>query len=123
MRILLIDDSNTTRRIQKNQLNQIGIDSIFEAPDGKKGLEMLKENMPIDLVLLDQNMPVMDGLSCLKTIRTNQTYKNVRVIMCTSEKSKESIIEAIKAGANDYITKPFLPEDLKKKILVSTEAV
>lgn len=118
MRILLVDDSDTMRRIQINQLKQIGIQDILQADNGKVGLEVLEQNMPIDLIMLDQNMPVMDGLTCLKAIRANNSYKNVRVIMCTSESEKEMVLEAIKAGANDYIKKPFQCDSLKKKILV-----
>ena len=118
MRVLLVDDSDTMRRIQVNQLKQLGVQEIFQADNGKTGLETLEKNMPIDLVMLDQNMPIMDGLTCLKTIRANDAYKYVRVIMCTSESEKEMVFEAIKAGANDYIKKPFQGDALKKKVLV-----
>ena len=119
MRVLLVDDSDTMRRIQVNQLKQLGVHEIFEAEDGKDGLEKLEKNMPIDLVMLDQNMPVMNGITCLKAIRANPNYKNVRVIMCTSESEKEMVFEAIKAGANDYIKKPFQGDALKKKVILS----
>lgn len=116
MKILLVDDSNTMRRIQKTQLNKIGIENIIEAENGEQALGALKENMPIDCVLLDWNMPVMDGLSCLKAIRADDAFKDVKVIMCTSESEKAKVLETIKAGANDYIVKPFTPEALVKKL-------
>ncbi len=118
MRILLIDDSVTMRRIQANQLKGIGITQIFEAGDGQEGLDQLKDNMPIDVVFLDWNMPLMDGITCLKKMRENTAYKDVKILMCTSESEKARVFEAIKAGANDYIVKPFGADALKKKLRV-----
>lgn len=116
MRILLIDDSNTMRRMQKNQLMQMGIDEIFEADNGQNGLDMLKKMMPIDLILLDWNMPVMNGITFLKTIRANSEYNGIKVIMCTSESEKGKVIEAMREGANNYIVKPFTPANLQEKL-------
>ena len=118
MKILLVDDSVTMRRIQSNQLKEIGVSDIFEAGDGQEGLNQLEKNMPIDVVLLDWNMPVMDGITCLKKIRENSAYKDVKVLMCTSESEKSRVFEAVKAGANDYIVKPFEPDALKKKLSI-----
>ncbi len=116
MKILLIDDSVTMRRIQSNQLKDMGVAEIVEAGDGREGLDQLGKNMPIDVVFLDWNMPVMDGITCLKKIRENPAYKDVKVLMCTSESEKARVFEAVKAGANDYIVKPFEPDALKKKL-------
>ena len=116
MRILLVDDSSTMRRIQKTQLINLGLKEIIEAENGDDAFSKLSANMPIDLVLLDWNMPVMDGISFLKKVRSMKEYKDVKIIMCTSESEKEKVIEALKAGANNYIVKPFTPEGLKEKL-------
>lgn len=116
MRILLVDDSNTMRRIQVNQLNQLGVTDIVQAENGKDALDKLSSQMPVDIVLLDWNMPIMDGFDCLTEIRKDGSYKDVKVIMCTSESEKARVLEALKAGANNYIVKPFTPDTLKEKI-------
>ena len=116
MKVLLVDDSVTMRRIQKTQINTLGITDIIEAGDGQEALGKLKGSMPIDLVLLDWNMPVMDGITFLKTVRADDTYKDVKIIMCTSESEKTRVVEALKSGANNYIIKPFTPEALKEKL-------
>ncbi len=116
MKVLLVDDSNTMRRIQKNQLAGVGIGDVVEAVDGQDAMVKLQNFMPIDVVLLDWNMPVMDGMTFLKQVRTDDKYKDVKVIMCTSESEKGKVLEALKAGANDYMVKPFTPEALKKKL-------
>lgn len=88
MKILLIDDSATMRRIQKTQINGLGITDVVEAGDGEEGFKRLQESMPIDLIMLDWNMPVMDGFTFLKKVRADNTYKDVKIIMCTSESEK-----------------------------------
>ncbi|MDD5675092.1 MAG: response regulator [Chitinivibrionales bacterium] len=116
MRILLVDDSSTMRRIQKTQLTNLGVTDIFEAGDGEAALGVLANTTGLDYILLDWNMPVMDGLTFLKRVREDGTYSKVKVVMCTSESEKERVFEALKAGANDYIVKPFTPEALKEKL-------
>jgi two-component system chemotaxis response regulator CheY len=115
---MLVDDSQTMRRIQKTQLNGMGINDIVEASNGEEGLAMLKSAWPIDMVLLDWNMPVMDGITFLKKVRAEAGYKSMKIIMCTSEAEKMRVVEAIKAGANNYIIKPFTPESLKEKLQI-----
>lgn len=115
MRVLLVDDSATMRRIQKTQINNLGITDVVEAGDGSEALEKLQASMPVDVILLDWNMPVMDGFTFLKKVRENATYKMVKIIMCTSESEKSRVVEALKAGANNYLVKPFTPEALKEK--------
>jgi len=115
MKLLLVDDSSTMRRIQRNVLEKIGISDIEEASDGLEAIQKLREK-PFDIVLLDWNMPNLDGLSTLKKIRATEGIKSVRVVMCTSESEKTKIIEAVKCGANNYIVKPFTPEVLKEKL-------
>jgi two-component system chemotaxis response regulator CheY len=116
MRFMLVDDSQTMRRIQKTQLNGMGITDIQEASNGEEAMALLKTGGPFDIILLDWNMPVMDGLTFLKKARADEAYKSVKIIMCTSEAEKMKVVEAIKAGANNYIVKPFTPEALKEKL-------
>jgi two-component system chemotaxis response regulator CheY len=104
------------RRIQKTQINGLGVTDIIEAGDGQEALAKLKSNMPIDIVLLDWNMPVMDGITFLKTVRADDTYKGVKIVMCTSESEKSRVVEALKSGASNYIIKPFTPDALKEKL-------
>ncbi len=115
MKVITIDDSSTMRRIIKNTLKRIGYgDEILEAGDGKEALEVL-ENNEVDLIITDWNMPVMDGLTFVKTIRANSKYDDTPIIMVTTEAAKEDIITALKAGVNNYIVKPFTPDVLKEK--------
>jgi two-component system chemotaxis response regulator CheY len=116
MKLMLVDDSQTMRRIQRTQLNGLGISDILEAANGEEALGLLQSNAAIDIILLDWNMPVMDGFTFLKKVRADATYRNVKIIMCTSEAEKMKVVEAIKAGANNYIVKPFTPEALKEKL-------
>lgn len=113
MKILLIDDSRTMRNIQKAVLTQIGTHEIQEACDGQDGLSKLAAFNP-ELILVDWNMPNMDGLTFIKTFR--QTNKTTPVIMVTAEAEKSRVIEAIKAGVNNYVVKPFTPDLLKQRI-------
>ncbi len=116
MRVLLVDDSTTMRRIQQNQLNGLGITDIIQAEDGRDALEKAAANMPIDFMFLDWNMPIMNGLDCLKTLRADPAYKDMKIIMCTSESEKERVLEALKAGASNYIVKPFDAAAIKEKL-------
>ncbi|MBD3344731.1 MAG: response regulator [Chitinivibrionales bacterium] len=116
MKILLVDDSAIMRKIQKTQLSGMGITDVVEAGDGQQALDKLESSMPVDTILLDWNMPVMDGITFLKKARENAAYKDVKIIMCTSESEKPKVVEALKTGANNYIVKPFTPEALKEKL-------
>ncbi len=116
MRMLLVDDSATMRRIQKTQLEGLGVDYIVEAGDGEEALSVLQENMPIDVILLDWNMPVMDGMTFLKKVRTDAAYAGVKIVMCTSESEKSKVVEAMKEGVTNYVIKPFTQEVLKDKL-------
>jgi two-component system chemotaxis response regulator CheY len=116
MKIITIDDSSTMRRIIKNTLERIGYGGdILEAEDGKQALSVLSKNK-VDLIITDWNMPNMDGLSFVKAIRSMHEWDDVPIIMVTTEAAKEDILEALKAGVNNYIVKPFTPEVLKEKI-------
>jgi two-component system, chemotaxis family, chemotaxis protein CheY len=113
VKILLVDDSRTIRNIQKNVLGQLGHSDICEAGDGVEALQVLKQNRP-DLMLVDWNMPNMDGLTLIKTVR--ETDKTLPIIMCTTEAEKSRVLEAIKAGVNNYVVKPFTAETMSEKI-------
>lgn len=116
MKVLLTDDSSTMRKIQKRVLDSMGITDVIEAGNGKEALERIKENNDFDFILLDINMPEMNGMETLAAIRSNPDTAKLPVIMCTSVAEKGQVMEAIKAGATNYLVKPFQPEDLKKKI-------
>jgi two-component system, chemotaxis family, chemotaxis protein CheY len=116
MRIMLVDDSLTMRRIQRTQLTNMGITDVVEASNGEEALSVLQKSMPVDVILLDWNMPVMDGFAFLKVARANPAFAKVKIVMCTSESEKSRVVEALKAGANNYIVKPFTPEALKEKL-------
>ncbi len=113
MNILLVDDSRTIRNIQKNVLKQLGHTDIDEAEDGVKALAQFKKHTP-DLMLVDWNMPNMDGITLIQKVR--ETNKTIPIIMCTTEAEKSRVLEAIKAGVNNYIVKPFTVESLGEKI-------
>ncbi|WP_025321676.1 chemotaxis response regulator CheY [Deferrisoma camini] len=113
MKILTVDDSSTMRRIIKNTLNRLGYTDVVEA---EHGVDALAKMAGVGLVLTDWNMPEMDGLTFVKALRSNPQYKEIPIIMVTTEAAKKEILEAIKAGVTDYIVKPFTPDTLKEKI-------
>ncbi|NQT19185.1 MAG: response regulator [Planctomycetes bacterium] len=113
MKVLLVDDSSTMRRIQKNVLSKSGHTDVIEAADGISA-QIKLESGEVDLILLDWNMPNMDGLTFLKTIREQGV--STPVIMVTTEGQKENILTALQSGANSYVVKPFTPDVLTKRI-------
>jgi two-component system chemotaxis response regulator CheY len=120
-KILSVDDSAIIRRIVSNVTDMLGYE-FLEAGNGQEGLEVLQANVEdIALVLLDWNMPVMDGHAALKAIKDDPRYKDIPVMMLTTEGARDNIVEAIRAGAKQYLTKPFTPEDLSTKILQCVE--
>ncbi len=115
MKILVVDDFSTMRRIVKNVLKQLGYKNIDEAEDGAEALSKLKSK-GFDFVVSDWNMPNMDGLEMLHKIRTDPELKELPVLMVTAEAEKDKVITALKAGVNNYIVKPFTAETLKQKM-------
>ncbi len=115
IKILVVDDFATMRKIVKNVLQQLGYTNIEEAENGEEALKKLKADK-FDFVVSDWNMPVMDGLTMLKKIRSDENLKHIPVIMVTAEAEKSKVIEAIKAGVNNYIVKPFTAETMKQKM-------
>jgi len=115
MKILVVDDFSTMRRIVKNLLQELGFSNIQEADDGATALPMLKA-ATFDFVVTDWNMPGMTGIDLLKAIRADASLKAIPVLMVTAENSREQIIEAAQSGVNGYIVKPFTAITLKEKI-------
>jgi two-component system chemotaxis response regulator CheY len=115
MKLLTVDDFSTMRRIIRNILRQIGYSNIAEAETGGAALNTL-QTQDIDFVISDWNMPGMSGLELLQAIRADDKLKNIPVLMVTAEALKDNVVEALKAGVNGYIVKPFTAETLKEKI-------
>ncbi|GIX37353.1 MAG: response regulator [Silanimonas sp.] len=115
MRILVVDDFSTMRRIVKNLLADLGLTNVAEAEDGGVAFTMLKQG-GFDFVVTDWNMPGVTGIELLKMIRADEKLKTLPVLMVTAEAKREQIIEAAQAGVNGYIIKPFTAATLKEKI-------
>lgn len=115
MRVLVVDDFATMRRIISNVLKQLGFENILEAEDGTKALQVL-ETEKVDFVITDWNMPQMSGLDLLKAIRASEDKKDIPVLMVTAEAMQENIMKAAQAGVNNYIIKPFDAKTLSDKI-------
>ncbi len=113
MKILLVDDSRTIRNIQKNTLKTLGYEDVFEAADGLEALAALSKQKA-DLMLVDWNMPNMDGITLVRKVR--ETDRRTPIIMVTTEAEKSRVLEAVKAGVNNYVVKPFTAETLAEKI-------
>jgi len=113
MNILLVDDSRTIRNIQKNTLKTLGHEDVTEAADGIEALACIAKQRP-DLMLVDWNMPNMDGITLIKKVR--ETDKTLPIIMVTTEAEKSRVLQAVKAGVNNYVVKPFTAETLAEKI-------
>ncbi len=115
MKILVVDDFSTMRRIVRNILKQLGFTNVEEAEDGDVALEKLK-NGDFQFVVADWNMPNMSGLEMLKAIRADDSLKDIPVLMVTAEAEKENVIQAAQAGVNDYVVKPFTADIMQQKI-------
>jgi two-component system chemotaxis response regulator CheY len=115
MKILVVDDFSTMRRIIKNLLKDLGFTNIQEADDGNTALPMLQQG-DFDFVVTDWNMPGMQGIDLLRAIRADEKLKRTPVLMVTAEAKKEQIIAAAQAGVNGYVIKPFTAATLKEKL-------
>lgn len=115
MQALVIDDSRAVRLIVGNILRDQGYE-VHDAAHGQEGLDKLRQNPDIALVLVDWNMPVMDGLEFIQTVRRDRTWDALRIVMVTTETESEQVQRAIAAGANEYVMKPFAPEVLVAKL-------
>jgi two-component system chemotaxis response regulator CheY len=116
LKFLIVDDSVTMRRIVANSLKTIGHELFVEASDGKEAMVKLNSDEEINFVITDWNMPEVSGLELVRTIRANEKYVALPILMVTTRGLKEDIVEALQAKVNNYIVKPFTPQILKEKI-------
>lgn len=115
MKVLVVDDFATMRKILRNVLRQIGFTNITEADDGKTALNELKKEK-FDLILCDWNMPKMPGIVLLKEMKSDDDLKDIPFIMVTADAQKKHIVEGVKAGVNSYVVKPFSAETMNEKL-------
>jgi len=115
MKFLVIDDSQTMRRIVNNSLRTLGYEDIIEAEDGKDAITKLYGDK-VDFIITDWNMPNMSGLEFTRAVRADEQYAQLPILMVTTRGMKDDVIEALKARVNNYIIKPFTPQVLKEKI-------
>lgn len=115
MKVLVVDDFATMRRIVKGVLKQLGFTQTIEAEDGSAALAELKKQS-VGLIVSDWNMPKMTGLDFLKAVRADDSLKGIPFIMLTAEGQKENVLEAVKAGVSNYIVKPFTLETFSEKL-------
>ena len=122
IKILVVDDFATMRKVIRNLLKQVGYENIVEAEDGVIALKILK-SQKIDLVISDWNMPNMTGLELLKAVRSDEDLKSTPFLMVTAEALQDNVIAAVKAGVSNYIVKPFTAEVLNDKITKILEKI
>jgi Response regulator containing CheY-like receiver, AAA-type ATPase, and DNA-binding domains len=115
MRILVVDDFSTMRRIIKNILRQLGFNNVVEADDGTTAWDTLNKDR-IDFIISDWNMPQMTGIDLLRKVRSSEEFADLPFLMVTAEAQQENIIEAVQAKVSNYIVKPFTAEVMKQKI-------
>lgn len=115
MRVLVVDDFSTMRRIVRNILRQLGFTNIVEADDGTTAWDTLNRDK-IEFIVSDWNMPQMTGIDLLRKVRASEIHGNIPFLMVTAEAQQENIIEAVQAKVSNYIVKPFTAETLKQKI-------
>jgi two-component system chemotaxis response regulator CheY len=115
MRALIVDDSRPIRRIESDILKELGFET-YDACDGKEALERLQSEPTPDVVLVDWNMPVMDGLEFVKAVRKDARYSGMVLMMVTTETEKDQMLRALSAGADEYLMKPFARDGLVEKL-------
>jgi two-component system chemotaxis response regulator CheY len=115
MRFLVVDDSSTMRRIIINTLNKLGYKECHEAANGREGVERLATTQ-VDMVITDWNMPEMSGIDFIKAVRSNAATKHLPVLMVTTNAAQDDIVQALHAGVNNYVVKPFTPDTIRDKI-------
>jgi len=115
IKVLVVDDFSTMRRIVKNALKQIGFTQTVEADDGTTALEVLKQE-DVGLIISDWNMPKMSGLDLLKAVKSDAATKDIPFIMVTAEAQKENVLQAVQAGVSNYVVKPFTADNLQEKL-------
>ena len=115
MKILIVDDMATMRRIVKTVLKQLGFNNITDAENGEEGLQKLRAE-EFHFVVSDWNMPVMTGIDMLRAIRADEKLKAIPVLMVTAEAQQHNLVEAVQAGVSNYIVKPFTAETMQEKL-------
>jgi two-component system chemotaxis response regulator CheY len=115
MQALVIDDSRAVRLLVSSILREEGFD-VCDAAHGREGLQKLQENPEIRLILVDWNMPVMDGLEFIQAVRSQRAWDSVQLVMVTTETESQQVQRAMNAGANEYVMKPFTREVLVAKL-------
>lgn len=115
MKALIIDDSRAMRRILTSIVKPLGFE-VVEAEDGQQGLDRLFEEGPLEIVLVDWNMPVMDGLEFVKTVRATSGYETQKVVMVTTETEPAQMARALMMGVDEFVMKPFTPDILVEKL-------
>ncbi|MEN9810436.1 MAG: hypothetical protein RLZZ488_2003 [Pseudomonadota bacterium] len=116
LKILVVDDFPTMRKIVRQVLRQLGYNDVQEAEDGESALKILRQKPDIQFVISDWNMPNVTGIELLKSVRADPNLKGLPFLMVTAEADKENIVEAVKSGVSSYIVKPFNAATLKEKI-------
>ena len=116
MKLLVVDDSSTMRRIIKNTLQRLGFDDVLEAEHGVEAWQIMERTPDINVLITDWNMPEINGLDLVRKVRADGRYDSMPIIMVTTEGGKAEVITALKAGVNNYIVKPFTPQVLKEKL-------
>ena len=116
MKILVVDDFPTMRRIVKTLFRQNGFQNFVEAEDGAQAYDMLRKTPGIEFIVSDWNMPNMTGIEFLKAVRADPKFKHLPFLMVTAEAEKENIIEAVKSGVSNYVVKPFTGQTLAEKL-------
>ena len=115
MRFLVVDDSSTMRRIIINTLQKLGYQHVLEASNGLEALDKLAGS-PADLIITDWNMPGMSGIEFVRNVRSHTAHATLPVLMVTTNAAKDDIVEALRAGVNSYIVKPFTSDTIKEKL-------
>jgi two-component system chemotaxis response regulator CheY len=115
MKVLVVEDFATMRRIFKYVLKKIGFTNIIEADDGSTALAVLKKDK-VDLIVSDWNMPKVSGLELLKSVRSDESMKDMPFLMVTADGQKDSIVQAVQAGVSNYVVKPFTADTVKEKL-------
>ncbi|CAN5235245.1 chemotaxis response regulator CheY [soil metagenome] len=118
MRALIVDDSRAVRSMIGRSLTQLGFE-IFDAGNGREALQQLERLGPVDVAVVDWNMPEMSGYEFVRAVRADATYKTMRIIMVTSESELSRVTDALAAGADEYLMKPFVVEALRDKLALT----
>jgi two-component system chemotaxis response regulator CheY len=116
-RVLIIDDSRVMRAIEGRILKELGCET-FEAGNGREAMEFLKNQGKTDLAIVDWNMPEMDGLEFVRAVRADHAYDDMQIMMVTTENGLNHVTDALKAGANEYVMKPFAKDVIHKKLRI-----